>query len=114
MVWPKVLFEDAAKVTQVGSHEYKANVHPDYSYGPAAHGGFTVALIWRAIAVHYRTTLAKYDLPDTIACHVEFLRPAMLGDVSVQIKDVRLGKASSTVHAALVQKGTERVVVYAT
>lgn len=109
-----VLFEDAARIEQNGSHEYKANVHADYSYGPAAHGGFLVALVWRSIAMHFKTTLANYNLPDTIACHVEFLRPVALGEVSINIKDVRLGKASSTVHATLTQKGTERVVVYGT
>jgi len=37
-----------------------------------------------------------------------------LGEAVIQIKDVRLGKGSCTVHVALVQGGKERVVGYAT
>jgi hypothetical protein len=72
------------------------------------------SLLWKVIAEHYRTTLASYDQSDTVAMHVELLRPTALGEAVVQVKDVRLGKGSSTVHVALVQGGKERVVGYAT
>jgi len=72
------------------------------------------SLLSKVIALHYRTTLQKYDQPDTVAMHVELLRPAPLGEAKVVVKDVRLGKGSSTVHVALVQGGKERVVGYAT
>jgi acyl-coenzyme A thioesterase PaaI-like protein len=79
-----------------------------------AHGGYLFSLLWKVIAEHYRTTLGSYDQPDTVAMHVELLRPTALGETVVQVKDVRLGKGSSTVHVALVQGGKERVVGYAT
>lgn len=111
---PPTKFEDAAAVTAVGSHEYAVNVHPDFSYGPAGHGGFLQALLWRAIGLHFKTTLSKYDQLDTIALHIEFLRPAATGEARVHVKDVRLGKTSCMVHVSLVQGKTERVVGYAT
>jgi acyl-coenzyme A thioesterase PaaI-like protein len=111
---PPTTFLEAAQIEQVSSHEYKANVHPDFSFGPGAHGGFMVALCWRAIGEHFRTTLASYAQPDTVALHSEFLRPGVLGDAKVVVKDVRLGKGSSTVGFALVQGGKEKVLGYAT
>lgn len=113
-ILPPTRFADAAAVSAVGSHEYAVNVHPDYSYGPAGHGGFLFALLWRAIAAHFNTTLSKYAQPDTIALHIEFLRPAATGEARVHVKDVRLGKTSCMVHVSLVQGKTERVVGYAT
>ena len=127
-------FEEAAKIRKINSHEYACNVHPQYSFGPAAHGGFLIALIWRAVGVHFgrEGTLGRYlssngvverlmadfkqryNQPHTIAFHIEFLRPTAVGDATVMIKDVRIGKGTSTVHASLVQGGKERCVVYAT
>jgi len=114
MSLPPTKFEDASRIEPLGSHEYAIKVHPDFAWGTVAHGGYLFSLLWKAIAEHYRTTLKSYDQPDTVAMHVELLRPVPLGEAVIQIKDVRLGKGSSTVHVALVQGGKERVVGYAT
>ena len=70
-------------------------------------------MLWKAVAEHYRTTLKSYDQPDTVAMHVELLRPVPMGEAVIRIKDVRLGKGSSTVHIALGHGGKDRVVAYA-
>lgn len=114
MSLPPTTFEDASCVQSLGTHEYSVKVHADFAWGSVAHGGYLFSLLWKVIAEHYRTTLGKYDQPDTVAMHIEFLRPASLGEAVVQVKDVRPGKGSSTVHIALVQGGKERVVGYAT
>jgi acyl-coenzyme A thioesterase PaaI-like protein len=114
MSLPPTTFEDASRVEPLGSHEYRVNIHPDFAWGSVAHGGYLFSLLWRSITEHNRTTLRKYDQPETVAMHVELLRPVPSGDAVIQIKDVRLGKGSSTVHVALWQGGKERVVGYAT
>ena len=114
MSLPPTEFEDASRVQSRGTHEYAIKVHPDFAWGSVAHGGYLFSLLWKAIAEHYQTTLKSYDQPDTVAMHVELLRPVPLGEAVIHVKDVRLGKGSSTVHVALVQDGKERVVGYAT
>jgi hypothetical protein len=94
MSLPPTKFEDASRIEPLGSHEYAIKVHPDFAWGTVAHGGYLFSLLWKAIAEHYRTTLKSYDQPDTVAMHVELLRPVPLGEAVIQIKDVRLGKGS--------------------
>jgi acyl-coenzyme A thioesterase PaaI-like protein len=114
MSLPPTTFGDASLVESLGQHEYRVTIHPDFSWGTVAHGGYLFSLLSKVIALHYSTTLQKYNQPDTVAMHVELLRPAPLGEAKVVVKDVRLGKGSSTVHVALVQDGKERVAGYAT
>lgn len=114
MSLPPTNFEDASGIRSLGTHEYGIKIHANFAWGSVAHGGYLFSLLWKVIAEHYRTTLKSYAQPDTVAMHIEFLRPASLGEAAVQVKDVRLGKGSSTVHVALVQGGKERVVGYAT
>jgi acyl-coenzyme A thioesterase PaaI-like protein len=56
-----------------------------------AHGGQMITLMWEAVGIHFRTTLWKYQQPDTLSCHVEFLRTAMAGEAKVVVEDVSLG-----------------------
>lgn len=72
------------------------------------------SLLWKAVATHHSTTLAKYNQPDTISFHVEFLLPVTLGDVTISIQDVRLGKVSSTVNVTMTQGGKQRMGAYFT
>jgi hypothetical protein len=88
MSLPPTTFGDASLVEALGQHEYRVTIHPDFSWGTVAHGGYLFSLLSKVIALHYNT--------------------------KVVVKDVRLGKGSSTVHVALVQDGKERVAGYAT
>lgn len=72
-----------------------------------------MALITRTIGVHFATTLAKYDQPDTFSYHVEFLRPTSVGDATITIRDLWIGKASSSVQATFVQNGQENIIAIA-
>nr|POE74696.1 hypothetical protein CFP56_37227 [Quercus suber] len=109
-----ITFDEASIVTQISSHEYGGKVHRDFSFGPAAHGGFLISLCWKAVARHFATTLAKYGQLDTISLHVEFLRPGTNGPVEVKLNDLRLGKGSSTVSFSLRQNGKEVIAGFAT
>lgn len=114
MSLPSPTFGDASRVKSLGSHEYQVGIHPNFAWGSVAHGGYVFSLLWKTIGEHFGSTLASYAQPDTVAMHVELLRPAPVGEAVVRVKDMRLGKASSTVHVSLEQGGKERVVGYAT
>jgi hypothetical protein len=105
---------EAANIKQISSHKYTCNIHPDFCYVKAAHGGSVVSILWRVLAEHYRTTLARQNQPDTVNLHVEFLRGATIGEAEVVVEDVRLGNSSSTVMVKGLQGGKERVVGYFT
>ena len=63
-----------------------------------------------ALRQHYASTLKSYNHPHTFDIHVMFLRPVVAGKVLVTIDHVKLGRKTSTVHVALSQEGTDRVV----
>ncbi|USW52892.1 Putative HotDog domain superfamily, acyl-CoA thioesterase, double hotdog domain-containing protein [Septoria linicola] len=107
-------FEEVAIIEPIDSHTYKANIHPEFSYGTSAHGGFILAILWKTITLHFTTTLAHLSQPHTFSLHNEFLRPCSTGPVTITIRDVRLGKATSTIHATLTQSSQDRSVCYAT
>lgn len=106
--------DEAAKPTQVSSHEYSANIHPEWSYGTAAHGGYLNTVIMKSVALHFHTTLKQFNQRDAISLHFEYLRPTALGEVRVHIRELRASKAVSTVNFSLQQNGRERVVGYTT
>lgn len=58
------------------------------------------------------TTLAVQDQPHSIAVHVEFLRRTETGPVTYVVKDVKLGRQTSTIHITAVQHGREEVAAY--
>ncbi|KAM3417142.1 hypothetical protein BST61_g8717 [Cercospora zeina] len=107
-------FEEVSKIEAIDSHTYHANVHQEYSYGTSAHGGFLLALIWKAITLHFSTTLSHLNQPHTFNLHNEFLRTCSTGPIVLKIRDVRIGKATSTVHVTLSQGKGEKCVCYAT
>nr|POE47141.1 hypothetical protein CFP56_00473 [Quercus suber] len=109
-----VTFDEASTIRGLTTHTYSGSIHRDFSFGPAAHGGFLIALCWRAVTEHFSTTLAKYGHLDTISLHVEFLRPATNGPVEIKLNDLRLGKGSSTVSYTLQQNGKEVIAGFAT
>lgn len=73
-----------------------------------------MSLLGRTVAAHFATTLKAYHQPDTISFHNEFLLPVTLGDAAIHVQDVRLGKASSTLHVTMTQKGKLRMGAYFT
>ncbi|GIZ45733.1 hypothetical protein CKM354_000888700 [Cercospora kikuchii] len=107
-------FEEVSRIDAVDSHTYRANVHPEFSYGTSAHGGFLLALIWKTITHHFSTTLSHLNQPNTFSLHNEFLRPCSTGVIELKIRDVRIGKTTSTIHITLSQGKSECCACYAT
>jgi acyl-coenzyme A thioesterase PaaI-like protein len=68
----------------------------------------------RVATTHFNTTLAAQKQPHTITLHAEFLRRTHAGQATFTVKDVKLGRQTSTVHITLSQDGRDEVVAYLT
>ncbi|KAI1133568.1 thioesterase-like superfamily-domain-containing protein [Nemania abortiva] len=107
-------FAEATAVKATGSHTYTAHFSPEWCIGSVPHGGIVTATILRVAATHFSTTLSKQNQPHTITLHAEFLRRTRSGLANFTVKDVKLGRQTSTIHISLAQDGREEVVVYVT
>lgn len=96
-------FTAATAVRQVGSHTYRAAFDEAWSVGSVPHGGIVTSVLLRCAALHFGTTLAAQDQPHAITLHAEFLRRTQAGPATLRVRDVKLGRQTSTVHVALSQ-----------
>ncbi|KAI0383352.1 thioesterase family protein [Hypomontagnella monticulosa] len=108
------ILKDQINLKQTTSHTYTASSHPDWSIGPALHGGCVAAVLHHAAATHLTTTLAAQNQPDVQTLHFEFLRACELSDSAITVTDVKLGAGTSTLQLHLSQGGKLRVVALAT
>ncbi|GAW20056.1 hypothetical protein ANO14919_095500 [Xylariales sp. No.14919] len=107
-------FAKATEVKATGSHTYSADFPSEWCIGSVTHGGVVTATLLRVAATHFSTTLAKQKQPHTITLHAEFLRRTHAGHADFIVKDMKLGRQTSTIHISLIQDGREEVVAYLT
>ncbi|OTA83892.1 hypothetical protein M434DRAFT_400595 [Hypoxylon sp. CO27-5] len=107
-------FAEATAVRAIDSHTYAANFDSEWCVGSVPHGGVVTSVFLHVAAVHFRTTLAAQNQPHTISLHLEFLRRTQEGSATLVVRDVKLGRQTSTIHVALSQDGLEEVVGYLT
>ncbi|KAI1162454.1 thioesterase-like superfamily-domain-containing protein [Nemania serpens] len=107
-------FAEATAVKATDSHTYTAHFPSEWCIGSVTHGGVVTATVLRVAATHFSTTLAKQDQPHTITLHAEFLRRTGAGLATFTVKDMKLGRQTSTIHVSLAQDGREEVVAYVT
>ncbi|KAI5919519.1 thioesterase-like superfamily-domain-containing protein [Camillea tinctor] len=105
-------FAEATAIVAKDSHTYEViNFHPDWCIGSVPHGGVVTSTLLRVAAQHFRTTLCGQKQPHTLIAHVEFLRRTAAGGATVRVRDVKLGRQTSTVHLSLSQSGRGDIVV---
>ncbi|KAI8957294.1 thioesterase-like superfamily-domain-containing protein [Daldinia sp. FL1419] len=107
-------FLEATAVKALDSHTYSANFASEWCVGSVPHGGVVTSVFLRVAATHFRTTLAAQNQPHTISQHVEFLRRTQEGPATLMVRDIKLGRQTSTIHITLSQEGREEVVGYLT
>jgi len=107
-------FREATAVKPVDSHHYSADFRDDWCVGSVPHGGYVTTVFLNVAAKHFRTTLSKQNQPHTITLHLEFLRRTHAGPATFKVKDVKLGRQTSTIHVTLSQGNREEVVAYMT
>ncbi|KAI0834417.1 thioesterase-like superfamily-domain-containing protein [Hypoxylon sp. FL0890] len=107
-------FAEATAIKAVDSHTYAAYFDSEWCVGSVPHGGVVTSVFLRVAAAHFRTTLAAQNQPNTISLHLEFLRRTQEGSAILVVREVKLGRQTSTIHVALSQDGCEEVVGYLT
>ncbi|KAI0541270.1 thioesterase-like superfamily-domain-containing protein [Xylaria digitata] len=107
-------FAEATGVKATGTHTYSANFPSEWCIGSVTHGGVVTATLLRVAATHFSTTLAKQNQPHTIVLQAQFLRRTRAGLAAFTVKDMKLGRQTSTIHISLTQDGREEVVAYLT
>ncbi|KAL8999283.1 MAG: hypothetical protein Q9169_001828 [Polycauliona sp. 2 TL-2023] len=96
-------FAQATAVKALDSHTYRANFLDEWSIGNVPHGGFVTSCCLSAVAVHFSTTHAARSQPHTVTLHLSFLRRTSIGPATFAVRDVKLGRRTSTVHVSLTQ-----------
>ncbi|KAI1075584.1 thioesterase-like superfamily-domain-containing protein [Whalleya microplaca] len=109
-----ITLTEATAIEAVDTHVYSTNFKSEWCVGSVPHGGIVTAVFLRVAATHFRTTLAAQNQPHTITVHLEFLRRTQEGPATLTVRDVKLGRQTSTVHITLSQDGREEVVGYLT
>ncbi len=71
------------------------------------------SIIHRCVTEHFRTTLAKQNQPHTVTLHTEFLKGTVAGETILEVRNLRLGANTSTIHISLLQGESEKAVAYA-
>ncbi|KAI9757117.1 MAG: Geranylgeranyl transferase type-1 subunit beta [Chaenotheca gracillima] len=107
-------FEEATAIETVDAHTYTANLRDEWSIGSVPHGGYVTSLFMLVATRHFNTTLAKQKQPHTITLHVEFLRRTQVGPGTFTVRDVKLGRQTSTIQVTLVQDGRDEVTAFLT
>ncbi|KAI1633992.1 thioesterase-like superfamily-domain-containing protein [Biscogniauxia mediterranea] len=108
-------FAEATAIVAKDSHTYEVvNFPPEWCIGSVPHGGVVTSALLRVAALHFATTLSSARQPHTIIAHVEFLRRTQAGRALVSVRDVKVGRQTSTVHLSLSQGGDDLVVAYVT
>ncbi|KAI1260509.1 thioesterase-like superfamily-domain-containing protein [Xylariaceae sp. FL1019] len=107
-------FAEAIAVSAVDSHTYTANFLSEWCIGSVTHGGVVTATLLQVAKSHFSSTLSSQNQPHTIAFHAEFLRRTNVGPATFKVRNMKLGRMTSTVHVTLIQDGREEVVAYIT
>ncbi|KAH9903993.1 thioesterase-like superfamily-domain-containing protein [Xylariomycetidae sp. FL2044] len=111
---PVPTFGEATAVRASDTHTYIVELHNEWCIGSVPHGGVVTSVFLRVAAAHFGSTLAAQNQPDTIILHLEFLRRTQAGPATLQVRDVKIGRQTSTIHVSLAQEGREEVVGYLT
>ncbi|KAK8034573.1 hypothetical protein PG993_009568 [Apiospora rasikravindrae] len=99
-------FAAATAVQQLSTHTYHATFDASWVVGSVPHGGVVTSVLLRCAALHFSTTLAAQSQPHAITLHAEFLRRTQAGPATLRVRDVKLGRQTSTVHVTLSQPTT--------
>jgi acyl-coenzyme A thioesterase PaaI-like protein len=86
------------------------------SHRTAPHGGYLLAILHRLVTTHFARThpTLHNSAAWPITMQISYLHRSDVGPALLTIRDVKLGRRTSTVHVALSQNGKEKVAGYVT
>jgi acyl-coenzyme A thioesterase PaaI-like protein len=97
------IFDDASAVTPRGDGGYRADVHPGWTHGGKANGGYLLAMIGRvAVAV---VSAAGGDHPHPLAVNATYVSAPDVGTVDLDAELLRVGRSASQARVRLSQDG---------
>lgn len=76
------------------------------------HGGYVTSCFLRVAQAHFASTLARQNQPHPMTVHMEFPKRTEIGPALFTVRDVKLGRQTSTIHITLTQHGKEEVLCY--
>ena len=103
---------EALGVHAVDPNRFTAVMHPHHGHGGSAQGGFCISQIQLALQSYFAHKHSKLNQPDTINIQAVFLARIPDGQVTIEIRDVSLGKTFSTIHVAIQHNGKDKLVGY--
>lgn len=95
----------------------RAEVHDEHGANlqcTVPHGGYITACFLQVAKTHFSKTLSSQNQPHTITLHLEFVRRTEVGPATFKVRDVKVGRLTSTIHVSLFQNGREEVIGYLT
>jgi len=102
-------------VKAIGSHSYSGFLPEEWCIGSVPHGGYVTSCMQAVASLHFNTTLKAQQQPHVMTVYLTFLRRTSAGSATFTVKDVKLGRQTSTIHVSLTQgSGREEVVGYLT
>ncbi|KAH7127788.1 thioesterase-like superfamily-domain-containing protein [Dactylonectria estremocensis] len=105
-------FEEAISVNALSSNSYSAHLSSAWSIGDVPHGGYLLAIAYRAVCTHFRLNHpnrhAGHAAP--VSMQLCFLRPSQVGPARLEVNEAKLGSRVSTVTVTLSQPGGLKVM----
>lgn len=98
------LFSAAAAIEPRGPGRYAAQLGPDWTVGPKAHGGLLLVLLVRAALARLAAD-APGATPDPLAVSADFLRAPDPGPVELETEVLKAGRTASVVSVRMSQDG---------
>jgi acyl-CoA thioesterase len=100
-------FERATSVEQVEPGLWRASIDQMWAIGDAVHGGCAQCVVVRA-------AIEESGHQHPVATSAHFLAPTTPGLAEVSVQRLRQGRTASTLRAALLQDGVEKIVAHVT
>ncbi|KAJ4253881.1 hypothetical protein NW762_010279 [Fusarium torreyae] len=107
-------FKQETNPQQAGPSSYSISPPHGWTIGPALNGGCVAAVIHAVAVKHFTTALAKYNQPDVLTLHIEYLRYCTTETLEVNIIELKRGSSHCTVQLQVSQKGQLKAVGLAT
>ncbi|KAM0226976.1 hypothetical protein ACHAPO_011924 [Fusarium lateritium] len=107
-------FQQEVTPQQTGPSSYSVSPSHDWTMGPALNGGCIAAVIHSAAVKHFTTALAKYDQPDVLTLHIEYLRYCTTETLDINILELKRGSSHCTIQLQVLQNEQLKVVGLAT
>ncbi|TEY85862.1 hypothetical protein BOTCAL_0010g00010 [Botryotinia calthae] len=100
----------AQTITCIKKGEYKLDLPSSFSFGPRIFGGLVMSMTHQAVQDYFSTTHRAYNQPDVLSMQWQFFRLLFPSVATLSIKEIHLGKSSSTILVIISQKGKECMI----